>query len=132
MEDLMVYVNKRPISIITLRGITFTIEDLEFSISKIFKGTQQTKDVLILLRNKSFKIVNESIKRDYLKVFKNLIHHFSITFEIPIESIFNFDDAIKTSCKNYDLIQKEYQESTKQKTLEKIEAMMIMKLFFDF
>ena len=132
LDDLLVYCNKRPLSTITLRGITFTIEDLEFSISKIYKGSQQTKDVLIVLQNKSFKIVNESIKRDYLKVFKNLINHFSINFDIPIKSIFNFDDAIKVSCRNYEIIQKQYYESIQQKTLEKIKAMMIMKLFFDF
>lgn len=132
MDDLMKYLNKKPISNITLKGFSFIIEDLEFTICQMFKGGQKTKDVFLFLENKSFKITNETMKKDFLIVFRSLIEQFTKVYEISLGDLFDFDEAEKISRRIYEQVRNNYRDSIKTKMLEKLKLIMTSKLFFDF
>jgi hypothetical protein len=128
----MNYFGKKPVSNITLRGSTFIIEDLEFTICKMFKGSQQTKDSYIFLENRSFKIANETLKKDFLGIFKCLIQELAKEHGLSIKKMFDFEEATNMSYKIYEQVRVDYKETLTTDKLKKVKLIMNTKLFFDF
>ena len=99
---------------------------------QVYKAGNATKETVILLENKSFKIKNESIKKDFLKVFELYIKSYCRRFQVSVTSIFDLNEALKMNCKVYDQMRIQYEKSIESNNIDKIKSLMVSKIFFDF